>query len=90
MYVDDFTFCLKKYSKALFFIHDTRNKYSVKDIKQKAINIIEENGMLKVEYLEIADESTLQPIQDWNESKHLRVFASVKAGNVRLIDNVGL
>jgi pantoate--beta-alanine ligase len=79
-----------KISKALFFIRDNRKTFQVDELKQKAINMIEESGKLKTEYLEIADEETLKPINDWNDAKHVRAFASVKAGNVRLIDNVPL
>jgi pantoate--beta-alanine ligase len=77
-------------SKALFFIRDNSRQYALNEIKKKAIEMIEESGRLKVEYLEIADEEKLQPALNWNEAKHLRAFVSVKAGNVRLIDNVGL
>jgi pantoate--beta-alanine ligase len=77
-------------SKALFFIRDNQKNYSLNEIKKKALEMIEESGRLKVEYLEIAGEETLQPAMDWNASKQLRAFASVQAGNVRLIDNVSL
>jgi pantoate--beta-alanine ligase len=76
-------------SKALFFIRDNRKDYSLDDIRRTAIKMIEESGTLHVEYLEIAEEETLQPVNEWNDKK-LRAFASVKAGNVRLIDNVAL
>jgi pantoate--beta-alanine ligase len=77
-------------SEGLFFIRENRKKYSLHELKQKAIGMIEESRLLKVEYLEIADEETLQPVNDWSNTKKLRAFASVIAGNVRLIDNVGL
>jgi pantothenate synthetase len=45
---------------------------------------------MKVEYLEIAGEETLQPVIDRNFSKPARCFTAVKLGKVRLIDNVSL
>ena len=74
-------------SKALFFVRDNKKEYSVADIKQKAIDMIEASGLMKVEYLEIADES-LQPVSDWTSKNPLRCFTAVKLGKVRLIDNV--
>ncbi len=41
-----------------------------------------------VEYVEIADESTLQHIEKWDNSEHARIFVALQLGPVRLIDNV--
>ena len=79
-----------KLSIALFFVRDHQKDFSIKDIKQKAIDVIQESRMMQVEYLEIADEETLQPAVDWNFSKRLRTFVAAKLGKVRLIDNVSL
>ena len=49
---------------------------------------IESMPGFKVEYIEIADSSSLKPVRNWNESQSLRCFAAVSAGSVRLIDNV--
>jgi len=76
-----------KISKALFFVRDHRNQFSVDEIKTKAVEMIESSGMMKVEYLEIAEES-LQPVTDWSAKNPLRCFVAVKLGKVRLIDNV--
>jgi pantoate--beta-alanine ligase len=77
-------------SSALFFVRDNLKNFSVQEIKQKAIDKITSATEGNVEYLEIADENTLQPVDEWNNSKPLRVFTAVKLGNVRLIDNVPL
>jgi len=77
-------------SKALFFIRDEWKKYSPAEALQKAIQIIEHSGIMQVEYLEIADENTLQPLSEWDDSVPMRCFAAVLLGKVRLIDNVGL
>ncbi len=75
-------------SKALFFVRDHWQEFSVEDIQQKVIEKIESATGGQVEYLEIADEEKLQPIHQWDFSKQLRVFTAVKLGKVRLIDNV--
>ncbi len=43
---------------------------------------------LEVEYVEFADETSLQPVKRWNESDNIRCFIAVQAGEIRLIDNV--
>jgi pantoate--beta-alanine ligase len=76
-------------SQTLLFIRDNIRHYTVKDMKYKAISLIEGSGKLKVEYIEIANADTLQPVLRWSQG-NMRAFVSVKAGNVRLIDNVAL
>ena len=50
--------------------------------------MIEHSGKLSVEYLEVADEQTLEPVTILSPSKNYRCLAAVYAGNIRLIDNV--
>ncbi len=79
-----------KISKALFYVRDNRESKTLSEIRQKAVSIIESSGKLKVEYLEIADEKTLQPLTEWRKSSSMRCLTAVQAGNIRLIDNVQL
>ncbi len=58
------------------------------DLKEIVTSTLHRTGLLVVEYVEFADESTLAPVGDWNESEHIRCFIAVQAGDVRLIDNV--
>jgi pantoate--beta-alanine ligase len=78
-----------KISRALFYVRDNIKPGSASQIKADAIEKIE-SGMLKAEYLEIADAFTLQPMQTWNGSVPARCLTAVQAGNIRLIDNVQL
>ena len=50
----------------------------------------EKNKILKLEYFIIADEDTLQPIQNKSETKSYRAFIAAFANDVRLIDNIAL
>jgi len=77
-----------KISQALFYIRDNRNRTSLLELKNEAISMIERNGLLKVEYLEVADLKTLQPLEKTDDNKTLRCLTAVQAGNIRLIDNV--
>jgi pantoate--beta-alanine ligase len=77
-----------KISKALFHVRDNRNKKSLQELKSEAANIIEGNGLLKIEYLEVADAKTLQSLETWDNKNPLRCLTAVQAGNIRLIDNV--
>jgi len=43
---------------------------------------------IKVEYLLIADEDTLETVNSWDETKKLRAFIATFLGEIRLIDNL--
>ncbi len=61
---------------------------SLEHVKKEAVAKIEANTSLHVEYLEIADATTLLPIEEYLPGK-TRILTAVQAGAVRLIDNVG-
>ena len=48
---------------------------------------IEKNLELKVEYIEICDDKTLEKATEWLENKTYRIFIASFCGDVRLIDN---
>ncbi|BDX37439.1 pantothenate synthetase [Tenuifilaceae bacterium CYCD] len=75
-------------SKTLF---DARNKMlemSVKNLIDWVVNSINGDSHLSVEYFELSNAITLEPIKDWNDAEHIVGCIAVSAGNVRLIDNV--
>ncbi len=43
---------------------------------------------MQVEYICIADEDTLMPVQNWDEADNIRAFIALFMGDVRLIDNL--
>ena len=77
-------------SMVLNYVKDNQWKFPVDVLIKLATQMIESSGKLKVEYLEIADEETLQRVQSWEQHKHVRCFAAVYCEDVRLIDNVSL
>ena len=58
------------------------------ELKQYTLNKYSEIKEFEVEYVEIADETTLQSVKNWNESEHARIFVALQLGQVRLIDNL--
>jgi len=62
--------------------------FNVKDLTDWVISTINKNPLLKVEYYEIVNAETLEPINNWNDAKHVVGCITVWAGNVRLIDNI--
>ncbi|CAN5412646.1 pantoate--beta-alanine ligase [soil metagenome] len=79
-----------KISQALFYIRDHMKTKSIASLKADAILLIERTGKLKVEYLEVADEQTLEPVDALIATKKYRCLTAVQSGNIRLIDNVQL
>ena len=74
--------------KAMKYVRDNHKKLGASVALKNAIDTINSHPPLKVEYLEIADASDLQPISENDDSKKARIFAAVFCGNVRLIDNM--
>ena len=75
-------------SKTLF---EARNKMSEKTVEE-LINWVEttinSNPHLEVEYFELSNAKTLEPVRDWNAAEQIVGCIAVRAGQVRLIDNV--
>ncbi len=61
---------------------------SVDDLKNYVIEQINMVDGLEVEYFEIVDSNTLQPVNNWDETGEITGCITVYAGDVRLIDNV--
>ena len=58
------------------------------EMKALALKKFSEIKEFDVEYVEIADETTLQTVTDWKDSEHARIFVALQLGPVRLIDNL--
>ena len=75
-------------NKTLTYVSQHKNKFSVLELKEYFNKKISKNEFLATEYFEIADGTTLKPINNWNESEYCIAFTSVNIGSVRLIDNM--
>lgn len=74
--------------KTLCYVSAHKKDFSINKLKKYFKTKIDANPFLKLEYFEIADGNTLQPIKKWEESNYPVAFAAVNVGNVRLIDNM--
>ncbi|MCM1110904.1 MAG: pantoate--beta-alanine ligase [Clostridium sp.] len=61
---------------------------SVADLKRLVVDTLDSLPHLKVEYFEIVDPLTMQPVADWSDSKDPVGCITVYCGDVRLIDNI--
>ena len=62
--------------------------HTVEETKQRVINEINSQPEMEVEYYEIVDSLTMQPIANWKDSKCPVGCITVYCGEVRLIDNI--
>ncbi|CAN5479295.1 pantoate--beta-alanine ligase [soil metagenome] len=75
-------------SKTLFAIKEHYLSKLITELKALAEAQIKTVSSITIEYIEISDADTLQPIADFKQSKSAVVCIAVKLGAVRLIDNV--
>lgn len=74
--------------KLLLKSKELKANYSVKELTDITINNINEVDSLEVEYFDIVDGNTLQPISKWDDTSFAVGCIAVFCGNVRLIDNI--
>jgi len=58
------------------------------ELKTWVTEQFEKEPQFRLDYFEIADDTYLQPVENWNKSTGTMGFAAVFLGNVRLIDNI--
>lgn len=56
-------------------------------LKEKAFNMLQEGGF-RVDYIEIADEKTLEQVSNWDGKQKIVTLIAASLGNIRLIDNM--
>ncbi len=62
--------------------------HSVEETKRYVIDEINSFPQMEVEYYEIVDALTMQPVSDWAETDSAVGCVTVFCGDVRLIDNI--
>jgi pantoate--beta-alanine ligase len=75
---------------ALLRIKESYSWFTPEGIEKMVIGDIEQNPKFRVEYAQVVDTETLQPIQDWEDAEHSILCIAVFLGQVRLIDNMFL
>ncbi|MCF8302440.1 MAG: pantoate--beta-alanine ligase [Bacteroidales bacterium] len=76
--------------KALLETRHYAGKKPINELKKEMTGKLNITSHMEVEYFEIVDANTLQPIHDWTESENIVACAAVFVGEVRLIDNMML
>ncbi|MGG8497385.1 pantoate--beta-alanine ligase [Tenacibaculum sp. TC6] len=87
----------KEHREAAPFIYKTLKKAkkkfgtkNVNELEQWVEKQFKKQDLLELEYFTIADEETLQTPKVIESNKKYRAFIAVFAGDIRLIDNIGL
>ncbi len=87
----------KEHRQAAPFIYKTLQQSKVKFGTNNVTTVIEwvksefkKQPLLILEYFEIANENTLEPVKVKMSGQKLRAFIAVFAGEIRLIDNISL
>lgn len=75
-------------SRALFASVDVSKSRVLLETKQYVEDCIRRAPGLELEYFEIVDGNTLQPVKAWDESSYIVGCITVYCGDVRLIDNI--
>lgn len=74
--------------KVLVASLDYAKSHTVEETKQNVTNGINAQPEMEVEYFEIVDSRTMQPINNWDDSNYPVGCVTVYCGEVRLIDNI--
>lgn len=75
-------------SKTLFDARNFKAQKSVKEMIVWVTNEINADSELEVEYFEVSNAKTLQPVANWSDADEVIGSIAVQVGDVRLIDNV--
>ncbi|MEJ5264456.1 MAG: pantoate--beta-alanine ligase [Bacteroidales bacterium] len=75
-------------SQVLFKAKDLKNSLSVSELKKWVVDQIDANPYLQTEYFEIVDDVKLQPVNNWEDPVAKVGCIAVRAGKIRLIDNI--
>ena len=76
--------------KTLLVAKQNAHKASVSDLKKWVTDVLNANEYFRVEYVEIADSTTLLSTHEWQQSSSQRLFVAVFVDEIRLIDNIVL
>ena len=75
-------------SKTLFASLDYAKLHTLTETKQRVEQAIAGTEGLELEYYEVVDGNTLQPVASWDDTDYIVGCITVYCGKVRLIDNI--
>lgn len=76
--------------ETLLWVKDNFGIKNVSEIYLKVKDVFTESVTFELEYFTIAEENTLEEIENYNENSKYRAFIAVFVNNIRLIDNISL
>ncbi len=65
-----------------------KNVLSPEEMRRWVWHELEKEKAFSLDYVEIADDSYLQPVEHWNDASGMVIFVALFLGKVRLIDNM--
>ncbi len=74
--------------KTLFESKELMITKNIKEVINFVVEKINDSSLFKVEYFNIVDGNTLQPVDNWSQSEYIVGCIAVFANEVRLIDNL--
>ncbi|MFY9311605.1 MAG: pantoate--beta-alanine ligase [Bacteroidia bacterium] len=77
-------------SQTLFKVKELQSQKSIPELKAFAEAQIRTEPLIELEYFEISNSATLEPITDYSQAESAVACIALKLGKVRLIDNVVL
>ncbi len=77
-------------STTLIEINELKNSKTIAELKEYAEKRIASEPKMTLNYFEIVNADTLQPISNFAEAQHVVACIAVTLGTVRLIDNIVL
>ncbi len=75
-------------SKALTFVSEHKSTHTIPELKTYFLGEIAKHPLLELEYFEIAQELTLEPLIEWSETSNQIAFTAINVSGIRLIDNM--
>lgn len=76
--------------ETLLWVKDNFGIKNVSEIYLKVKDVFTESVTFELEYFTIAEENTLEEIENYNKNSKYRAFIAVFVNNIRLIDNISL
>lgn len=75
-------------SKTLFRARELKNELSLAALKKWAIESLNKDPLIDVEYFEIVDTKSLMACKNWKDPGEKIACVAIKIGRIRLIDNI--
>jgi pantoate--beta-alanine ligase len=86
----------KEYDEATFIplwmeeVKKLSTRYKISQIKARVEALAEQHPLMKLEYFEICNAATLEPVKEFTEAERTIALIAIYVGSVRLIDNIPL